>query len=85
MLRLEVDMLSEQDKEDWSKKVTVIPPEQRNIKVTSMPGLSERDKVLLRALKRLMDRLLSENRISKMMALDSIELFDRLLKEDCVC
>lgn len=66
---------------DWSKKVAVIPPEQRDIKVTSMPGLDEKDKVLLRALRELMEGLLYQQRISKMMALDSIDLFNKLLGE----
>lgn len=73
--------MSEQDKDDWSKKLDVIPPEQRGIKVTSKDMLSEKDKETLRALRRHIENVLWVNHSNRKMLHDSIALIDRLLGE----
>ena len=50
--------------------------------LTAMYKLNEQDKDLLRELRKLMEGLLYQGRISKKMALDSIDLFNRLLGEE---
>lgn len=75
--------MSEQDKEDWSKKVMVIPPEQRDIKVTSKAMLTEQEKEILRDLRRLLENnLLWANRTGRKLLHDSIALIDKLLGEE---